>query len=132
MWPVFSSHIQISGNFLEVSLDHLNHQKVSFILYTKTQVLSPKWSWPTDCRIFWSLISSERKNGPVGKTGPQGLKMLPIFSCHMKDNVEVIHLHIQHRGVQALVFVQITFEICTTNFCFENSEVITKMTIANL
>ena len=50
----------------------------------------------------------------------------------MKDIVEVIHLHIQNRGVQALVFVQITFKMCTANFCFENSKVITKTAIANL
>ena len=46
-----------------------------------------------------------RKNGPLGKTGPHGLKTLPFFSSHMNENVEVIHFHINNRGVQGLVFV---------------------------
>ena len=46
--------------------------------------------------------------------------MLPLVSNHMKDNVEVIHFHIKSRGVQTLVFVQITSEKCTTTFCFSN------------
>ena len=45
------------------------------------------------------------KIGPVGKTGLQKLKILPFVSCHMKDNVEVIHFHVKGRGVQGLVFV---------------------------
>ena len=73
-----------------------------------------------------------RKNGPLGKTEPQGLKTLPFFSSNMKDNVEVIHFHINSRGVQDLVFVQITFENCPLNFYFENSEIGIKKTIANL
>ena len=40
----------------------------------------------------------------------------------MKDNVEVIYFHIKSRGVQGLVFAQIMFEKCTTNFYFENGE----------
>ena len=40
------------------------------------------------------------ENRPVGKTGSQGLKMLLFVSNHMKDNVEVIHVHIKVRGVQ--------------------------------
>ena len=50
----------------------------------------------------------------------------------MKDNVEVIHFHIKSRGVQGFIFVEITFEKCTLNFCFENGEVGIKTTIANL
>ena len=73
-----------------------------------------------------------RKNGPLGKTGPQGLKTLSFFSRNVKDNVEVIHFHIKSRGVQGLAFVQITFENCTLNFYFENSELGIKKTIANL
>ena len=46
--------------------------------------------------------------------------MLPLVSNHMEDNVEVIHFHIKGRGVQTLVFVQITSEKCTTTFCFSN------------
>ena len=64
------------------------------------------------------------KNGPVWKTGPQGVKMLPVVSCHMKG--KVIHFHIKFRGVQGLVFVQITFEKCTTKFYLENGEVCIK------
>ena len=52
------------------------------------------------------------KNKPVGKTGPQRPKMLPLFSSHMEKNVEVIHFHAKSRGVQDLVFVQIAFGIC--------------------
>ena len=59
-------------------------------------------------------------------------KPLPFVSCHMKDNVEVIHFYIKRRGMQGLVFVQITFEKCTTNFYFENGEVDMKTTIAIL
>ena len=50
----------------------------------------------------------------------------------MKDNIGVIHFQIKYPGVQALVFVQITFEKCTSNFYFENSKVGIKRTIANL
>ena len=50
----------------------------------------------------------------------------------MKDNVKVIHFHIKRRGVQSLVFVQITFEDRLTNFCCENGEVDIKTTVANL
>ena len=72
------------------------------------------------------------KNRPLRKSGPQGLKTLPFFSSDMKDNVEVIHFHIKGRGMQDLVFVQITFENCPLNFYFENSEFGIKKTIANL
>ena len=50
----------------------------------------------------------------------------------MKDNVKEIHFHIKCRDVQGLVFDQITFEKCTTNFYFENGEVGFKTAIANL
>ena len=50
----------------------------------------------------------------------------------MKDNAKVIHFHIKGRGVQGLVFVQITFEKYTTNFYFQNSQVDIKTKIANL
>ena len=51
-----------------------------------------------------------RKNGPLGKSEPQGLKTLPFFSSNMKDHVEVIYFHIKSQGMQDLVFVQTTFE----------------------
>ena len=72
------------------------------------------------------------KNEPVRKTEPQGLKPLPVISCHMKDNVKVIHFHVKSRGVQGPVFIQTTFEKYTTNFYLENSEFGIKMTIVNL
>ena len=72
------------------------------------------------------------KNGHVGKTGPQTLKTLPFVTNYVKDNVEVIHFQIKSRSVQGLVFVQITFEKSSTNFCFKNGEVGIKTTIANL
>ena len=50
----------------------------------------------------------------------------------MKDNVKVIHFLIKRRGVQSLVFVQITFENRITNFYSENSEVDIKTIVANL
>ena len=50
----------------------------------------------------------------------------------MKDNVEVIHFHVKYRGVQDLIFVQITCENCRLNFYFENSEIVIKKTIVNL
>ena len=50
----------------------------------------------------------------------------------MKDKVEVIHFHIKRRGVQSLVFVQITFEKYTTKFYFQNDKVVIKTTTANL
>ena len=50
----------------------------------------------------------------------------------MKDNVEVIHFHIKSRDVQGLVFEQITLDICTLNFYFENREIGIIKTIANL
>ena len=49
----------------------------------------------------------------------------------MKDNVEVIHFDIKVRDVQGLLFVQITFDKCTTNIYFENSKVGLKTTSAN-
>ena len=45
----------------------------------------------------------------------------------MKSNVEVIHFYIKTRGVQGHGFVQITFENCTLNFYFENSEIGIKL-----
>ena len=69
------------------------------------------------------------KIGPVQNTGPQGLKFV---LCHMKDNVKVIHFHIEGRGVEGVVFVQITFEKYTTNFYFQSSQVGIKTKIANL
>ena len=63
------------------------------------------------------------KNRRVGKTGPQGIKTFPFVSSHMKDSAEVILFHIKSRGAQGLVFVQIKFENCTTNFYFENGEI---------
>ena len=51
------------------------------------------------------------------------MKALPFVSSHMKDSVEVILFQIKSRGVQGLVFVQITYEKCTTNFRFENGEI---------
>ena len=50
----------------------------------------------------------------------------------MEDNVKVIHFLIKRRGVQSLVFVQITFENRITNFYSENSEVDIKTIVANL
>ena len=44
----------------------------------------------------------------------------------------MIHFDIKSRGVQDLVFVQITFENFTSNFYFENSEVGIKTKIVNL
>ena len=57
-------------------------------------------------------------SGPavLGKTGPQRLKAMTFFSCHMKVNFEAIHFHIKSRGVQSLVFVQTAFENRTLNF----------------
>ena len=71
------------------------------------------------------------KNRHVGKGVPQGLKILRFVSGHMKDNAEVIRFHIKSRGVQGIIFVHITFEKCTTNFYFQNSEVGIKKAIAN-
>ena len=50
----------------------------------------------------------------------------------MKDNVKVIYFHMKNRGVEGLVSVHLTFEICITNFHFESSKVGIKATIANL
>ena len=50
----------------------------------------------------------------------------------MKDSVEVINFHINSRGVQGLVFVQIKFEKCTTNFYSEIDKVSVKMVTSNL
>ena len=72
------------------------------------------------------------KNGFIEKTGPQGLKMLSFVPCHMKDNFEVINFHIKGRGVQGLVFVQITFEKCTTSTYIEIGEVVLKTKNADL
>ena len=58
--------------------------------------------------------------------------MLLFFSNHMKDNLEVMHFYIKSRGMQGLVFVQIWFEKCTTNFYFENGEIGIKTTITKL
>ena len=73
-----------------------------------------------------------RKNCPYEKTGPQGLKTLSFFSSNMKVNLEVSLFHMKSRGVQGLVFVQITFENCTLNFYFENSEIGKNKTVVNL
>ena len=49
----------------------------------------------------------------------------------MKDTVEVIHFDIKVRDVPSFLFVQITFDKCTTNIYFENGKVGLKTTIAN-
>ena len=66
------------------------------------------------------------KNGPVKKTGRQGLKTLAFVLCHIGDNV------MKTKSVEELIFVQITFEECMANVCFENGKVGIKTTIANL
>ena len=58
--------------------------------------------------------------------------MLPFVSWHMKDNVKVILFHIKSRGVQGLVFVQITLEKCATNLFFENGEAGIETTTTSL
>ena len=58
------------------------------------------------------------------------LKTLPFVSYHMKDNAELINFDTKSRRVHGLVFVQITFEKCTTKFYFENVSI--KTAIANL
>ena len=68
---------------------------------------SRRWTW--------------EKMDPL-KNRSKGLKLLPSFSSHMKDNVEVIHFHIKSRGVHGLVFIKITCEKCTTNLSVENCE----------
>ena len=72
------------------------------------------------------------KNRPVGKSVPQGVQILWFVSGHMKENGEAIHFHMKSRGVQGIVFPQITFEKCATTFYFQNSEVGTKIAIVNL
>ena len=57
--------------------------------------------------------------------------MLPFFSSNIKDNLDVIHFHINSRGLQDHVFVQITFENCTLNFYFENGEIVIKKQSSN-
>ena len=82
---------------------------------------SGSWTWQK---------TNPLKNGPLQKTGPQGLKLLPSFSSNMKDNVEVIHFHIKSWGVLGLVFVQIMFENYTLNLYFVNTKIGIKKTIA--
>ena len=62
-------------------------------------------------------LKTKRGSGPwtCEKTDPfknwtSSPKMLSFVSCNMKDNVEVIHFYIKSRGVQGLVFAQITLE----------------------
>ena len=55
-----------------------------------------------------------------------------FISCHIKDRIEVIHFRMKSRGVQGLIFVQITFEKGITNFYFNNGVVAIKMATANL
>ena len=81
----------------------------------------------------WTWEKTEPlKNGPVGKTKPQGLKTLSFVFSHMKDSVEMFHVDVQSRGAQGLIFVQIAFEKCTTIFYFEDDKVSIKTTIAKL
>ena len=72
------------------------------------------------------------KNRPAGKSVPQGVQILWFVSGHIKENGEAIHFHMKSRGVQGIVFPQITFEKCATTFYFQNSEVGTKKAIVNL
>ena len=78
------------------------------------------------------MLDQERKPGrekkqtpekTVRKIGSQALEALSFASCHIKDNAEVIHVHIRSRGVEGLIFVQVTFEKCTKKFYFEDGEV---------
>lgn len=47
----------------------------------------------------------------------------------MKDNVELIHFDVKSRGVQGLVFMEITF---ASNIYFENDRVGVERIIVNL
>ena len=49
----------------------------------------------------WTQTLDLRKNGPVGKIGPQGLKSFTFVSSHI--NVEVIYFHLKSIGVESLV-----------------------------
>ena len=105
-----------------------NHQirkyfTIQLLALSKIRLGTRPWSWEK---------MEPLKNGPVGRSRPQGLKILSYVSIHIKDKVEVIHFHIKRRGVQSLVFAKITFEKCTTNFYFQNDKVGIKTTTANL
>ena len=63
------------------------------------------------------------------------LKTEPLknfVSSQMEDNVDVIHFYVESRGVQSLVFGQLTLEKCNTNFYFENEEIDMETTIKTL
>ena len=75
--------------------------------------------------------TSPLRNRHVGKTGPQEMKTLPFDSCHMNNNVKVIHFYKKSSGVQSFVFVKKTFEKSTKNSYFESGVVGIKTLIAN-
>ena len=66
------------------------------------------WSF-WNCSSFWASSKNRTrtrtrtgtqdlwKNGLLGKTGPQVLKMLLLFSSNIKNNVEMIHFHKKRR-----------------------------------
>ena len=70
----------------------------------KSRTLSNSWTWTGTWT--WEKKTSPLRNRHVGKTGPQELKTLPFVSCHMKDNVKVIHFYKKSSGVQSFVFVK--------------------------
>ena len=71
------------------------------------------------------------KNKAFGKSGSQGLYMLPFVSSHTKYSVEKIHFYVKSRDIQSVTFVQITSEKCTGNLSFGNGEVDIKTTTAS-
>ena len=73
-------------------------------------------SWMVDLLKKWTPI----KNRLIRKTRPQELKTLSVVSSHMSDNFKVIHFHMKIRDWQGLLFVQILYGNCTSNFCFES------------
>ena len=71
------------------------------------------------------------RNGPLGKARPCNAGI--CIKWHMKDNVEVIHFQMKMLGRASLFFFRkMTFEMCTTNFHYDNGEVDKKATISNL
>ena len=79
-------------------LHHYNHlvnilltrwSRFSFGHCLKTRPRPGLWTWEKNDSL---------KNGPIRKTGPQRPKTLPLVSCYMKENVEVIHFYV-HAGV---------------------------------
>ena len=100
---------------------------LSFSSFTVAQTKNRTQTWILDLRKNKPL-----KNKAVWKAGHQGLKTFSFVSCHIKDNAEKILFHIKRRGVQGLVFMQMTLKSVPQIFTLKTAKLVLKQQLSVL